>query len=228
MATPIEPDEPSVSDLLASVSFLNPADGTDAEDMPADVWARIQPQLGGFDVIDPAPSNVTPLHRRRPIRAIGGLIAASIAMLALSTVVLVDRSDSGSDIVASTDQAAQAAEITASGVNYTARELRSQVRGLLSSVGIERPDRISRAVTTPTASPNAELVGCLRSVSSTMGVTPLVVDRAVYESHDSVLLVVSLIFSEAGEPLLDVIVLDAECDAGSQTMLAHVVYSMDF
>jgi hypothetical protein len=228
LGTPIDPDEPSVSDLLASVSFLNPAQGTAAEDMPADVWARIQPQLGGFDVMDPATSNVTPLRRRRPIRAIGGLIAASIAMLALSTVVLVDRSDSGSDIVASSDQAAQAAEITASGVNYTARELRSQVRGLLSSVGIERPDRMTRTVAAPTTSSNDDLIRCLRAVSSTMGVTPLVVDRAVYESHGSVLLVVSVIFNEAGEPLLDVIVLDDECDAGNQTMLAHVVYSIDF
>lgn len=214
-----EPDEPSVKDLLTPVAFLDPSPPPTPATMPDEVWLRIRAAL-------PGQTTVIPMRRRRPIRAIGGLIAASVAMLALSTVVLVDRPDTA-DVVASAPDIAQSAEITASGVNYTAKELRSQVRTLLRSAGIERPDRMDKAVVANQTPMSADLLGCLQGIRSTMGVQPLVVDRAGYESTPAAIVIVSLAFSDAGEPLLDVIVLDAACDGRSQTMLAHVVYSVD-
>lgn len=217
-----DPDEPQVNDLLASVEFLRD-DAELTEQMPDVVWARLQPALA-----DAMPSNVVPLRRKRqPVRALGGLIAASVALLALSSIVLVDR-DTTPDVVAgSASDISQIAEVTASGVNYTARELRSQVRGLLTSLGVERPEAMIQKAKSAPSDPGSELVACLEGVRKSMGVQPLIVDRAGYEGYPSVILIVSLVSGEAGEPLLDVIVMDAKCDSASQVMLAHVVYAMD-
>jgi hypothetical protein len=217
-----DPNEPQVRDLLAHVGFLR-ADTPPDVPMPPDVWARLQPATVGAES-----GIVVPLRRRRPVRAIGGLIAASIAMLALSTVVLIDREPAGGDVVASqaSGDFSSIAEVTSSGVNYKANELRTQVGSLLRSFGIERPEHMKRT-STSTSPPSADLVSCLKGLQASMGVQPLIVDRAGYESHASVILVVSLAFDEAGQPLLDVIVLKDKCDASAQDMIAHVVYSMD-
>jgi hypothetical protein len=220
----IDPDEPQVTDLLAQVGFLR-ADTPPDVTMPDEVWARLQLTTAGAD-----PAVVVPMRRRRPVRAIGGLIAASIAMLALSTAVFIDR-DPAPDTVAAASQEAgdlsAIAQVTSSGVNYKAAELRTQVGSLLQSFGMERPEQMRRTGATSASTPSADLVSCLQGLQASLGVQPLIVDRAGYESHASVIVVVSLAFDEAGQPLLDVIVLKEKCDASAQDMIAHVVYSMD-
>jgi hypothetical protein len=215
-----DPDEPQVHDLLAHVAFLR-SDADLTHPMPGDVWARLQVT----DIAGALPA-VVPIRRKRmPVKALGGLIAASVALLALSSVVFLDR-DQTPDIVAGTD-VSQIAEVTSSGVNYTARDLRSQVRSLLSSLGVERPETMARKATAAPVAPGADLVACLNGVRKTMGVQPLIVDRAGYETYASVIVIISLAVGEAGEPLMDVLVMDGNCSAANQVMLAHVVYAMD-
>ncbi len=213
-----EPDE-----VLRSVDFLR-ADAPAEAVMPPHVWARLSEALA-----DEA-STVRPLQRRRlPGKAIGGLIAASVVLLAASTAFILGRSEPV-DIVAGSAAAPPARQIVASGINYTPQQLRGQIRSVLNSLGIERAEQMAmmepanRADSMPDIS---DLAGCIRGLAKSEGFQALMVDRAQYDGIDAAIIVLGIHLDVENQPMLDVFVVRSDCTEDAQRVLTHVVASLD-
>ncbi len=214
-----EPDE-----VLRSVDFLRADAPVDAM-MPPHVWDRLSEALA-----DEA-STVRPLQRRRlPSKAIGGLIAASVVLLAASTAFILGRTEPV-DVVASGAAAAPPArQIVASGINYTPQQLRGQIRSVLNSLGIERAEQMTamepatRAETLPDAS---DLAGCIRGLAKSEGFQALMVDRAQYDGVDAAIIVLGIHLDVDNQPMLDVFVVRSDCTEDAQRVLTHVVATLD-
>ena len=192
--------------------------------MPPHVWARLSEALA-----DEA-STVRPLQRRRlPGKAIGGLIAASVVLLAASTAFILGRSEPV-DIVAGSAAAPPARQIVASGINYTPQQLRGQIRSVLNSLGIERAEQMAmmepanRADSMPDIS---DLAGCIRGLAKSEGFQALMVDRAQYDGIDAAIIVLGIHLDVENQPMLDVFVVRSDCTEDAQRVLTHVVASLD-
>jgi len=170
---------------------------------------------------------VVPLRRRRlPAgRAIGGLIAASIAILA--GVLVLGRSEPA-DVVASGTPAAK--QIVASGINYTPQQLTGQIRSVLGSMGIERPEQMVDMTPDPKVTEDPamnSLAPCIRGLARAEGFQALMVDRATYNGVEAAIIVLGVHFDVDNKPMLDVFVVRSDCTADSQRVLTHVVASLD-
>ena len=111
------PDE-DVRAALADLTFLNPAVAPVLDPMPADVWTRLQGALDN-EAADRAAANhpnvvvLTPANRpSRGMRWAGGLVAASVAIVAVGLAVGTMRSDS-QDVVAIAGGAASPTALSA-------------------------------------------------------------------------------------------------------------------
>lgn len=193
--------------------------------MPAHVWERLSAALA-----DEA-STVRPLKRRRlPGKAIGGLIAASVVLLAASAAFILDRNETV-DVVASGGAAAPPArQIVASGINYTPQQLRGQIRSVLNSLGIERAEQM--AVMEPANQVGSmpeisDLAGCIRGLAKSEGFQALMVDRAQYDGIDAAIIVLGIHLDVDNQPMLDVFVVRSDCTEDAQRVLTHVVASLD-
>lgn len=214
-----EPDE-----VLRSVDFLRADAPADAV-MPPQVWARLSDAL----VEEAATVRLLP-KRRLPGKAIGGLIAASIVLLAASTAFILGRAEPA-DIVASSDAAAPPArQILASGINYTPQQLRDQIRTVLNSLGIERAEQmvamepVSGAASLPDV---GNIAACIRGLVKTDGFQALMIDRAQYDGVDAAIIVLSIHMDVNNQPMLDVFVVRSDCTEDAQRVLTHVVASLD-
>lgn len=210
-----EPD-----DALDAVAFLR-ADAPASEPMPPEVWARMRDALEAERV-------VVPLRRRRLPggRAIGGLIAASLAILA--GVVFLGRSEAP-DVVAS-DPQAPAKQIVASGINYTPQQLKGQIKSVLQDMGIQRAEQMAQMPADPRAlgDPSAtSLAGCIRGLARAEGFQALMVDRATYNGVEAAIIVLGIHLDVNNNPMLDVFVVRSDCTQDAQRVLAHVVASLD-
>jgi hypothetical protein len=214
-----EPDE-----VLRSVDFLRADAPADAV-MPPQVWARLS------DALAEEAATVRLLPKRRlPGKAIGGLIAASIVMLAASTAFILGRAEPA-DIVASSDAAAPPArQILASGINYTPQQLRDQVRGVLNSLGIERAEQMAamEPVNGAEAMPDVgNIAACIRGLAKAEGFQALMVDRAQYDGVDAAIIVLGIHLDVNNQPMLDVFVVRSDCTEDAQRVLTHIVASLD-
>jgi hypothetical protein len=214
-----EPDE-----VLRSVDFLRADAPADAV-MPPQVWARLS------DALAEEAATVRLLPKRRlPGKAIGGLIAASIVMLAASTAFILGRAEPA-DIVASSDAAAPPArQILASGINYTPQQLRDQVRGVLNSLGIERAEQMvaMEPVSGAEAMPDVgNIAACIRGLAKAEGFQALMVDRAQYDGVDAAIIVLGIHLDVNNQPMLDVFVVRSDCTEDAQRVLTHIVASLD-
>lgn len=148
----------AVQQVLAGLAFLRPdetgsPDETQPEPMPDWAWDRISTALAAQAVAAPSPG------RSRLARWGGGLVAASVAVLAVGVGVTAFQGSGAGDAVVAGDAAAPAASMAAlsaeagperlafagispaqmlvdSDTDYTAAGLRSQVRSVLSSFGV--------------------------------------------------------------------------------------------
>lgn len=193
--------------------------------MPPQVWARLS------DALAEEATTVRLLPKRRlPGKAIGGLIAASIVMLAASTAFILGRAEPA-DIVASSDASAPPArQILASGINYTPQQLRDQVRGVLNSLGIERAEQMvaMEPVSGAAAMPDVDnIAACIRGLAKTEGFQALMVDRAQYEGVDAAIIVLGIHLDVNNQPMLDVFVVRSDCTEDAQRVLTHIVASLD-
>jgi len=153
----IDPDDlAAVEQALAGLDFLRPDGPAPDEPMPDWAWDRLSTALAA----ETARATDTPVHgRSRLARWGGGLVAASIAVVAVGVgVTAFQGSGSGGAVVAG-DAAAPAASMAAlsaeagperlafagisparmlvdSDTDYTATGLRAQVRQVLTSFGV--------------------------------------------------------------------------------------------
>jgi hypothetical protein len=224
-----EDADPQINDLLGPVAFLR-ADAPVDTPMPAEVWGRLAQALENEQL-----TPVTELPRRRlPGKAIGGLIAASVALLIGSAVVFVDRAPAP-DVVAAPTPAEiiqPARQVLASGINYTPGQMRKQLRSVLNSMGIERADQMEQMRPSPRsvdAAPDdsmATLAACIRALARSEGVQALIVDRAKYDGLDAAIIILGVNFD--GEvPMMDVFVVHPNCTENSQDIIAHVMHPLD-
>lgn len=221
--------DPQIDDLLGSVSFLR-VDAPVHTPMPPEVWARLAQALE-----DERLTPVTELPRRRfPGKAIGGLIAASVALLIGSAVVFVDRAPAP-DVVAAPTPAEiiqPAKQVLASGVNYTPGQMRKQLRSVLNSMGIERAEQMQQMRPEPRSAdvaPDesmATLAACIRALAKSEGVQALVVDRAKYDGLDAAIIILGVNI-EGEVPMMDIFVVHPNCTATSQDIIAHVKHPLD-
>ena len=213
--------KPEPDDELRAVAFLR-ADAPATSPMPPEVWDRLRGALASEAV-------VVPLHRRRlpGRRAIGGLIAASLAILA--GVVFIGRGEPA-DVVATGTQSAPAKQIVASGVNYTPQQLKGQIKSVLKSLGIQRAEQMADMTPDPEAVSDpaiGSLAGCIRGLAHTEGFQALMVDRATYNGVDAAIIVLGIHLDVNDQPMLDVFVVRSDCSEDSQRVLTHVVASLD-
>ena len=214
-----EPDE-----VLRSVDFLRADAPADAV-MPPQVWARLS------DALAEEAATVRLLPKRRlPGKAIGGLIAASIVLLAASTAFILGRSEPVDIVAGSAAAAPPARQILASGINYTPQQLRAQVRTVLNSLGIERAEQMvamapaQQADALPDVS---NIAACIRGLAKSEGFQALMVDRAQYDGVDAAIIVLGIHLDVNNQPMLDVFVVRSDCTEDAQRVLAHVVASLD-
>ena len=208
-------------DDLRLVAFLR-ADAPATDPMPAEVWARLQAALASEQA-------VVPLERRRlpGRRAIGGLIAASIALLA--GVLVIGRTDSA-DVVATTPAEYPAKQIVASGVNYTPGQFKGQIKSVLQSMGISRAEQMADMPPDPAAMRDPamnSLAACIRGLARAEGFQALMVDRATYDGVEAAIIVLGIHLDVNNNPMLDVFVVRSDCTENAQRVLAHVVASLD-
>jgi hypothetical protein len=221
--------DPQIDDLLGNVSFLR-VGATPNTQMPPEVWARLAHALEAEQR-----TPVTELPRRRlPGKAIGGLIAASVALLIGSAVVFVDRAPAP-DVVAAPTPAEiiqPAKQVLASGINYTPGQMRKQLRSVLNSMGIERAEQMQEMEPSPRSAdvaPDdsmAALAACIRALAKSEGVQALIVDRAKYDGLDAAIIILGVNID--GEvPMMDIFVVHPNCTATSQDIIAHVMHPLD-
>jgi hypothetical protein len=193
--------------------------------MPPQVWARLS------DALAEEAATVRLLPKRRlPGKAIGGLIAASIVLLAASTAFILGRSEPVDIVAGSAAAAPPARQILASGINYTPQQLRAQVRTVLNSLGIERAEQMvamapaQQADALPDVS---NIAACIRGLAKSEGFQALMVDRAQYDGVDAAIIVLGIHLDVNNQPMLDVFVVRSDCTEDAQRVLAHVVASLD-
>jgi hypothetical protein len=212
---------PEPDDDLRFVAFLR-ADAPVTDPMPPEVWDRLRAALDSEQA-------VVPLQRRRlpGRRAIGGLIAASVALLA--GVLFIGRTETP-DVVATAPADSPAKQIVASGVNYTPGQFKGQIKSVLQSMGIQRAEQMAEMPPSPQAMRDpamSSLAACIRGLARAEGFQALMVDRATYDGVEAAVIVLGIHLDVNNNPMLDVFVVRSDCTEDSQRVLAHVVASLD-
>jgi len=163
----IDPDDiAAVEQALAGLDFLRPDGPAPVEPMPDWAWDRLSTALAA----ETARATSAPAYgRSRLARWGGGLVAASVAVVAVGVGVTAFQGSGGGAVVAG-DAAAPAASMAAlsaeagperlafagispaqmlvdSDTDYTAAGLRSQVRSVLSSFGVGDEEQAKQMMT---------------------------------------------------------------------------------
>jgi hypothetical protein len=110
----------AVASALTGLTFLDPATADVAEPMPADTWARLSAALAAEAavraamthdnvVLFPEPGELAPSRRSRGMRWAGGLVAASVAIIAVGIAVSTLTTTGSSDVMVAGEAAVPAA-----------------------------------------------------------------------------------------------------------------------
>lgn len=233
-----------VRSVLAGLDFLRPDDPAVSrasdpaaadEAMPPWVWDRLTLAL--------AAEADAPATRRTPawMRWGGGLVAASVAVLAVGVAVTTFSDGSGSDQGPTTmsfaGMAPPALRLIDSETDYTAADLGAQVSTVLAEMGMEpevamtamkqapaempMPAEIVTAAPEPIAvleSPRS-LRDCITKLTNLATSTALLIDWSTFDGQEAGVVVTPEYPQEAGRPVsepdmseLDVWVIDHDCD----------------
>ena len=154
-------DEPLFDETLAELAFLGPDQVQPAEAMPAAVWDRLSDAIRAeAPLVSGGPlATVLAMSPRRRSRWVSGLVAASVAALAVGVVVQAVRTPSpevvvaeagvaGAPAAAEADQTKlktslgvsgetlPARQVIASGANYTRTTMQDQIGDLFERIGV--------------------------------------------------------------------------------------------
>ena len=154
-------DEPLFDETLAELAFLGPDQVQPAEAMPAAVWDRLSDAIRAeAPLVSGGPlATVLAMSPRRRSRWLSGLVAASVAAIAVGVVVQVVRTPSpegvgaeagvaGAPAAAEADQTKlktslgvsgetlPARQVIASGANYTRTTMQDQIGDLFERIGV--------------------------------------------------------------------------------------------
>ena len=154
-------DEPLFDETLAELAFLGPDQVQPAEAMPAAVWDRLSDAIRAeAPLVSGGPlATVLAMSPRRRSRWVSGLVAASVAAIAVGVVVQVVRTPSpevvvaeagvaGAPAAAEADQTKlktslgvsgetmPARQVIASGANYTRTTMQDQIGDLFERIGV--------------------------------------------------------------------------------------------
>ena len=154
-------DEPLFDETLAELAFLGPDQVQPAEAMPAAVWDRLSDAIRAeAPLVSGGPlATVLAMPPRRRSRWVSGLVAASVAAIAVGVVVQVVRTPSpevvvaeagvaGAPAAAEADQTKlktslgvsgetlPARQVIASGANYTRTTMQDQIGDLFERIGV--------------------------------------------------------------------------------------------
>ena len=154
-------DGPLFDETLAELAFLGPDQVQPAEAMPAAVWDRLSDAIRAeAPLVSGGPlATVLAMSPRRRSRWVSGLVAASVAAIAVGVVVQVVRTPSpevvvaeagvaGAPAAAEADQTKlktslgvsgetmPARQVIASGANYTRTTMQDQIGDLFERIGV--------------------------------------------------------------------------------------------
>ena len=154
-------DEPLFDETLAELAFLGPDQVQPAEAMPAAIWDRLSDAIRAeAPLVSGGPlATVLAMSPRRRSRWVSGLVAASVAAIAVGVVVQVVRTPSpevvvaeagvaGAPAAAEADQTKlktslgvsgetlPARQVIASGANYTRTTMQDQIGDLFERIGV--------------------------------------------------------------------------------------------
>lgn len=156
---PENPLEGSFDAPLVELAFLSPNQDQPAEAMPAAVWDRLAAAIGSEPpLVTSGPlATVIAMSPRRRSRWVSGLVAASVAAIAIGVVVQTVRTPSPDVVVADAAVAGAPAEadqaqiktstgvsgetmparqVIASGANYTRSTMQDQMADLFKRIGV--------------------------------------------------------------------------------------------
>ena len=154
-------DETLFDETLAELAFLGPDQVQPAEAMPAAIWDRLSDAIRAeAPLVSGGPlATVLAMSPRRRSRWVSGLVAASVAAIAVGVVVQVVRTPSpevvvaeagvaGAPAAAEADQTKlktslgvsgetlPARQVIASGANYTRTTMQDQIGDLFERIGV--------------------------------------------------------------------------------------------
>ena len=119
----IDPQElAAVIAALAGLTHLDPATEAETDTMPADVWARLETAIAVESAARAAhlhpnvvafPSQPGTEHRSRGLRWAGGLVAASVTVVAVGVLLSTMSTTGGSDAITAGEAAAPAGQAAA-------------------------------------------------------------------------------------------------------------------